>query len=109
MDEAGEVAAAAAALAGGGRIGQGAYHRSPDSSSPVPTQYQACPQCPTVLANEASLTAHLLTAHRVHLVVSKDAMAAGHVTTTTTTSQFSSAASSLTASPKDNHSHELSA
>jgi len=101
-----DVAAAAAALAS--VRGQ----RSPDSSSPVTLQstpvYQGqgptlqCPQCPTVLANEWSLTAHLQQAHRVHLVVSKDAMAAGQVTTTTSTSRLSSCASSLTASPKDN-------
>lgn len=66
---------------------------SPDSSSAL-----VCPQCPTVLVNEASLTAHMLTAHRVHLVVTKDAMAVGHVSTLP---PLSSTASSLTASPKD--------
>lgn len=69
---------------------------SPDSSS-SPGAALVCPQCPTVLANEASLTAHMLTVHRVHLVVTKDAMAVGQVSTL----PLSSTASSLTASPKD--------
>lgn len=68
---------------------------SPDSSSSPAAL--VCPQCPTVLANEASLTAHMLTVHRVHLVVTKDAMAVGQVSTL----PLSSTASSLTASPKD--------
>lgn len=72
---------------------------SPDSSSSSSAPAIVCPQCPTVLANEASLTAHMLTAHRVHLVVTKDAMAVGQVSMAAL--PLSSTASSLTASPKD--------